>query len=77
MDFVVDLPTSAGNNTVLTVVDRFSKYVNFIPLANTDAVTVARRFFDHVVCLHGMPNAIVSDRNTHFTGIFWRETRKN
>ena len=32
LDFVTGLPPSEGNTTVLTVVDRFSKMVHFIPL---------------------------------------------
>ena len=32
LDFVTGLPLSDGNTTILTVVDRFSKMVHFIPL---------------------------------------------
>ena len=55
MDFIVELPESEGNSTILTVVDRFSKMAEFIPLKATDAVTVANAFFTRVVCMHGMP----------------------
>ncbi len=73
MDFVIELPCSNNCTTVLTVVDRFSKYAIFIPLEKTDAISVAKAFFDNVVCMHGLPNAIISDRDTRFTGTFWRE----
>ena len=32
LDFITDLPPSEGNTAILTVVDRFSKAANFIPL---------------------------------------------
>uniref|UniRef100_A0A8C5MD31 CD9 molecule n=1 Tax=Leptobrachium leishanense TaxID=445787 RepID=A0A8C5MD31_9ANUR len=31
MDFITDLPVSQGNTVILTVVDRFSKMVHFVP----------------------------------------------
>ena len=41
IDFVVELPESEGCSTVMTVVDRFSKMAFFVPLAATDAASVA------------------------------------
>ncbi|XP_072041155.1 uncharacterized protein [Amphiura filiformis] len=37
-----------------------------VPLKETDASTVARVFFDYVICEHGCPNSLLSDRGTNF-----------
>ena len=73
MDFITSLPIIAnGYDNILTVVDRFSKYVILIPLTTTaSAAHVARVFFDRVVCQYGMPVKIISDRDTKFTSVFW------
>ncbi|WVZ49383.1 hypothetical protein U9M48_000750 [Paspalum notatum var. saurae] len=74
MDFVEGLPRVNGKTVILTVVDRFSKFAHFIPLAHPyTAMTVARAFFAEIVRLHGIPALIVSDRDPVFTSAFWRE----
>jgi hypothetical protein len=56
------------------VVDRFSKYCHFIPLAHPYlAELVAQTFFIDIVRLHGVPQSMVSDRDSVFTSMFWRE----
>jgi transposase InsO family protein len=60
-------------DSVLTVVDTFSKRVHFVPTTTTvDAEGVARLILDNVVRLHGLPRAIVSDRDPKFTSLFWQ-----
>jgi len=76
MDFIEGLPKSQTYNAIL-VVDKFSKYGHFIPIAHPfTALTVANLFFTNVYKLHGLPEAIVSDRDRIFTSILWKELFK-
>jgi hypothetical protein len=74
LDFVEALPRVGGKSVILTVVDRFSKYCHFIPLAHPyTAESVAQAFFKEIVRLHGVPQSLVSDRDVVFTSTFWKE----
>ncbi|WVZ90257.1 hypothetical protein U9M48_036572 [Paspalum notatum var. saurae] len=74
LDFIEALPRVRGKSVILSVVDRFSKYCHFIPLAHPySAESVAQAFFGEIVRLHGMPQSLVSDRDAVFTSKFWRE----
>jgi transposase InsO family protein len=74
LDFVEGFPKVGGKSVILTVVDRFSKYVHFIALGHPySATSVATTFFDMIVQLHGVPESIVSDRDSVFTSTLWKE----
>ncbi|GAU28744.1 hypothetical protein TSUD_372530 [Trifolium subterraneum] len=74
MDFITELPKSRGFEAVFVVVDRLSKYCHFIPLKRPYiARTVAEVFAREVIRLHGLPTAIVSDRDPLFISNFWTE----
>jgi hypothetical protein len=74
MDFIESFPRVGAKSVVLTVVDRFSKYTNFIPLGHPyTAVSITKVFFDNIVKLHDIPCSIVSDRDPVFTSTFWTE----
>ena len=74
MDFVVDLPESRQKNTVLlTITDKFTKFVRLIAGKKTDnAPTWAERFFNTIYKDWGAPRTIISDRDSKFTSTFWR-----
>ena len=56
LDFVEALLRVRSKFVILTVVDRFSKYCHFIPLAHPySAESVAQAFFTDIVRLHGVP----------------------
>ena len=72
MDLITHLPTSEGFDLVFIILDRFSKYITFIPCkATCIALDLARIFYDHIVCKFGMPYKIVSDRDSMFLFKFW------
>lgn len=76
-DFVEGLPLVGGKSVIFTVIDRFSKYAYFIPLAHPYiAVTACQAFFNEIVRLHGLPSSNGNDRDVVFTSSFWQELFK-
>jgi hypothetical protein len=74
LDFVEGLPTSGSANCILVVVDYLTKYAHFLPLHHPfTGASVAKVFMANVYKLHGMPQAIVSDRDKIFTSHWWQE----
>ncbi|CAI7788781.1 unnamed protein product [Closterium sp. NIES-54] len=73
LDFITDLPrTPTGFDSILVVIDKLSKMAHFIPTTGTvTAAETAKLFFTQVVRLHGLPSAIISDRDTRFLSNFW------
>ena len=66
-DFITDLPLSNGFNSILMVVDCFSKETKFILCNKTaTALDTAKLYLFHVWKDHGLPHTIVSDQGPQF-----------
>jgi len=60
MIFIEGLPKSNQYSVIMVVVDRFTKYVHFIPVSHPYRATkIANLFSQNVMKLHGLPNNIV------------------
>ncbi|MBW0540980.1 hypothetical protein O181_080695 [Austropuccinia psidii MF-1] len=72
MDFITQLPLSNKFDSILVVVDRFSKIEIFIPTYGTiTALELAQIFISHVLSKNGLPVSIVSDTGSLFVSSFW------
>ncbi len=73
MDFIVGLPrTQKGFDSIWVIVDRLTKTAHFIPVkAIYQAKTYAELYISRIVCLHGVPKTITSDRGPQFVARFW------
>jgi hypothetical protein len=77
LDFIEGLPISGKYDTILVVVDKFTKFGHFIPLKHPfTAATVAQAFVDNVYSFHSMPKVIISDRDKVFISSFWQNLFK-
>jgi len=67
MDFIVNLPVSKSFNSLLVVVDRFSKATIITPCNKTvTADDTAQLILDNVWQRTGLPEQIISDRGPQF-----------
>jgi hypothetical protein len=75
MDFIVGLPrTQAGYDSIWVIVDRLTKVAHFILVKRTHSgAKLAELYMSRIMCLHGVPKKIMSDRGSHFTSKFWEK----
>ena len=71
VDLVGSLPPSRGNTYLFTVIDRFTRWPEAIPLSDTSTSTCARTLIDHWIARFGLPSSLTSDRGAQFTSGLW------
>ncbi|MBW0545531.1 hypothetical protein O181_085246 [Austropuccinia psidii MF-1] len=72
MDFITQLPLSNSFDSILVIVDRFSKMAVFIPtMSSITSLDLAHLFIKNIFSKHGLPSSIVSDRGSLFVSSFW------
>ncbi|RZK39669.1 MAG: hypothetical protein EOO61_07030 [Hymenobacter sp.] len=78
IDFMTDLPPCQGYDSIMVVVDRFTKMAHFMPCTkDITAEQTSTLFTDRVFRLHGLPQNIISDRGPQFNSALWKEFWKS
>jgi hypothetical protein len=75
MHFIVGLPLTARKfDLIWVIVDHLSKSAHFIPVNTKYRVEkYAEIYIAQVLCLHGVPKTIISDRGSQFIAHFWEQ----
>lgn len=76
MDIVGPLPMCENYRYCLTLIDRFSRWPEAIPLKNITAQCVCRAFIDNWVARFGSPETITTDQGTQFESKMFTELRR-
>ncbi|MBW0513055.1 hypothetical protein O181_052770 [Austropuccinia psidii MF-1] len=72
MDFITQLPLSNSFDSILVIVDRFSKMAFFIPtISSITSLDLAHLLIKDIFSKYGLPSSIVSDRGSLFVSSFW------
>ncbi|MBW0540218.1 hypothetical protein O181_079933 [Austropuccinia psidii MF-1] len=74
IDFITQFPLSKNFNSILLVVDRFSKIAIFIPAYSTiTSPYLSQIFINDVFSKNGLQVSIVSDRGSLFVSSLWTQ----
>ncbi|GJR54094.1 putative reverse transcriptase domain-containing protein [Tanacetum coccineum] len=78
MDFVSRLPRMpSGYDSIWVIVDRLTKSAHFLPMKKTDSIEkLTQLYLKEIVCKHGVPTSIISDRDSLFSLRFWKSQQE-
>ena len=77
MDFMGELPESAGFNTILVDTDRFTTVQHYMPAKTTwTAEDVADSYVNDIWKLYGLRRHITSDHGLQFASKFLKEVNR-
>ena len=71
VDIVGHLPASEGITYLFTVVDRFMRWPEAIPIEDSSAESCVRALIRHWIARFGVPDELSSDRGPQFTSHLW------
>uniref|UniRef100_W8C7N8 Retrotransposable element Tf2 155 kDa protein type 1 n=1 Tax=Ceratitis capitata TaxID=7213 RepID=W8C7N8_CERCA len=67
-DFVGPLPRSKhGNTTILVFIDKFSKWVEIVPLRKATTEGLIKAFRERILTRFGVLKIMITDNGTQFT----------
>ncbi len=71
---ILQLPlTAQGNSYVAVFMDYFTKWPEAFAIPNQKAETITRLFVEQIICRHGIPEELLSDRGTNFLSTLIQE----
>lgn len=76
IDLVGPLPPSNGFRYLVTMIDRFTNWVEVVPVADMHTETVAFAFINGWISRFGVPRFLISDRGTQFESSLWSAVMK-
>jgi len=66
-DIVKLTKSESGNEYLLTMIDHFSRYPLAVAIPNRKIKTVVQALHSHLICVFGIPEALLSDQEKSFT----------
>jgi hypothetical protein len=77
MDFIGPFPESRGYNYLWVIICRMTSMVHLIPIhTRMKASELSWIYRREIICLHGLPSFIISDRDSRFTLKWWKELHR-
>ena len=73
VDLVGPLPECEGYKYLFTIVDRWTRWPEAIPVEDMTAQTCARALLRHWIARFGIPSDITADRGRQFTSELWKQ----
>ncbi|UYV61070.1 K02A2.6-like, partial [Cordylochernes scorpioides] len=73
IDLIGPLPSSNGNIYCLTCIDRYTSWMEVVPLPDMKSETVARAFYENWIVRFGAPHTVISDQGKQFTSQLFKD----
>ena len=62
-----------GSEYVLTMIDRFSRWVCLVPLKHITSYDIAQALFTKWICQFGLPEVLITDQGSNFDSEVFRK----
>ena len=76
VDLVGPLPESEGLKYLFTIVDRFTRWIEAVPLTCMTAEACAAALLRHWIARFGVPSDVTTDQGRQFSGSLWSKLHR-
>jgi Integrase zinc binding domain len=78
LDLITGLLKLEGHDTVLVIIDKLTKFIQYIPTSpNLKQDGFAKLFIQNVVLKYGLPHQVITDQDTRWAKAFWASVAKH